>query len=326
MRHVAAVHSAAPVSAPLSTLEVLRRWHAACNDADIDAAVALVHDTVEIRPDAETVFIPSGTRYHGVEGVRSLFAHVALHFPRARTEVHEMRELGAWTLVQVSSTLDVEAPASLRTDRTLLYVVERGLIACARSYRAESDALEAALGAEHSLGTLFGGSELALILVDDAGDVTDVNSAACGLLAASRAEVLGRELGGVLPPAALPLWRQGWDQLRASGQAEGELVLHGGRRARFWIAANLLPGRHLVSLHGGDTVAPVEPRALTDREREVLELLAAGLNAPEIAERLVLSPATVRTHVQNAMGRLGARTRVQAIVLALARGEIAPRP
>lgn len=63
---------------------------------------------------------------------------------------------------------------------------------------------------------------------------------------------------------------------------------------------------------------------LTRREREVLSLLAMGLTGPEIADRLALSPATVRTHVQNGIARLGARTRVQAIALALTRGEINP--
>jgi PAS domain S-box-containing protein len=63
---------------------------------------------------------------------------------------------------------------------------------------------------------------------------------------------------------------------------------------------------------------------LTPREREVFQLLASGLNAPEIADRLFLSPATVRTHVQNGMQRLGARTRVHAISIALGRGEIDP--
>jgi DNA-binding CsgD family transcriptional regulator len=63
---------------------------------------------------------------------------------------------------------------------------------------------------------------------------------------------------------------------------------------------------------------------LTPREREVFQLLAEGYNAREIAERLVLSPATVRTHVQNAISRLGARTRVQAIAMAITRGEISP--
>lgn len=61
---------------------------------------------------------------------------------------------------------------------------------------------------------------------------------------------------------------------------------------------------------------------LSTREREVLQLLARGLNARQVAEELVLSPGTVRTHVRNAMRRLGARTRVEATALALERGDI----
>jgi DNA-binding CsgD family transcriptional regulator/ketosteroid isomerase-like protein len=63
---------------------------------------------------------------------------------------------------------------------------------------------------------------------------------------------------------------------------------------------------------------------LTRREREVLQLLARGLNAPQIAAELFVSPATVRTHVQNAMTRLGANTRIHAVSIALEHGEIEP--
>jgi DNA-binding CsgD family transcriptional regulator len=73
--------------------------------------------------------------------------------------------------------------------------------------------------------------------------------------------------------------------------------------------------------HGAGT--PGAPR-LTPREREVLQLLARGLNAPQIGAKLFVSPATVRTHVQNAMARLGASTRIQAVSIALERGEIDP--
>jgi DNA-binding CsgD family transcriptional regulator len=62
--------------------------------------------------------------------------------------------------------------------------------------------------------------------------------------------------------------------------------------------------------------------SLTPREREIFQLLARGSTGPQIAETLFLSPATVRTHVQNGIERLGANTRVQAIALALSRGEI----
>jgi PAS domain S-box-containing protein len=62
--------------------------------------------------------------------------------------------------------------------------------------------------------------------------------------------------------------------------------------------------------------------ALSPRESEMLMLLAEGLSGEEIAERLVLSPSTVRTHIQNAMAKLGAHTRGQAIATALRSKEI----
>lgn len=61
---------------------------------------------------------------------------------------------------------------------------------------------------------------------------------------------------------------------------------------------------------------------LSKREAEVLELLAQGLTGEQIANRLVLSAETVRTHVRNAMRRLGAHTRSHAVAMALSTGEI----
>jgi DNA-binding NarL/FixJ family response regulator len=59
---------------------------------------------------------------------------------------------------------------------------------------------------------------------------------------------------------------------------------------------------------------------LTDREREVVALAAQGLNNHEIAERLVVSPATARTHVSRSMIKLGARDRAQLVVFAYQSG------
>ena len=69
--------------------------------------------------------------------------------------------------------------------------------------------------------------------------------------------------------------------------------------------------------------AGVRERVLTVREREVLSRLAEGLSIEQIAGELVLSTETIRTHVRNAMGKLGTRTRAHAIVVALRRGELA---
>jgi DNA-binding NarL/FixJ family response regulator len=60
-----------------------------------------------------------------------------------------------------------------------------------------------------------------------------------------------------------------------------------------------------------------ERRALSAREREVLRLLAAGGSYAEIGGELFLSPDTVRAHAQRAMAKLGARTRTQAVAVAM---------
>ena len=124
----------------------------------------------------------------------------------------------------------------------------------------------------------------------------------------------------------------------------------------FSATANVLPGRHLSVLvpRPGATISTVAtrhshsadakvsrsmltgaraewvrlvPRAvgqveLTLREREVLGLIAGGLQSGGIAERLVLSTDTIKTHAQNAMAKLGAHTRAHAVAIALSTGQI----
>ena len=62
----------------------------------------------------------------------------------------------------------------------------------------------------------------------------------------------------------------------------------------------------------------------TEREREVMALVGAGLSNDEIAERLVVSPATAKTHVSRAMVKLGARDRAQLVVFAYESGLVRP--
>jgi DNA-binding NarL/FixJ family response regulator len=66
----------------------------------------------------------------------------------------------------------------------------------------------------------------------------------------------------------------------------------------------------------------VRTSELTEREKEILSLVASGLEGKEIAYELFLSHDTVRTHVAHALAKLGARTRAQAVAIAVRRGLI----
>lgn len=68
--------------------------------------------------------------------------------------------------------------------------------------------------------------------------------------------------------------------------------------------------------------AETEDGRLRPREREILGLVAAGRETQQIAEQLVVSPETVRSHVRNILDRLGAHTRAQAVAIALLDGEL----
>lgn len=75
----------------------------------------------------------------------------------------------------------------------------------------------------------------------------------------------------------------------------------------------------------GDSARAERLRSLTVREREVLVQVAGGHSNDEIAERLEVSPLTVKTHVNRAMAKLGARDRAQLVVTAYESGLVRPR-
>ncbi|NEA98785.1 response regulator transcription factor [Streptomyces sp. SID13726] len=92
-------------------------------------------------------------------------------------------------------------------------------------------------------------------------------------------------------------------------------------------ATRALVTRFLATPDTDDFLAlPEVVRTLTDREREVTALAALGKSNAEIAERLVLSPLTVRSHIQRAMTKLDARDRAQLVVVAYQSGLVTPRP
>ena len=65
---------------------------------------------------------------------------------------------------------------------------------------------------------------------------------------------------------------------------------------------------------------------LSEKERSVLRELAQGHSTEQIAEVLIVSPHTVRTHIKNGMRKLGARTRAHAVAIALSEGAIDYKP
>ncbi|MGW5720423.1 response regulator [Amycolatopsis sp. NPDC003865] len=86
--------------------------------------------------------------------------------------------------------------------------------------------------------------------------------------------------------------------------------------------------RRLISEFAARVTRPAPTPALdrlTDREREVLSLVAAGLSNDEIAHELTLSPATAKTHVSRIMTKTGMRDRAQLVVLAYESGAVTPR-
>jgi DNA-binding NarL/FixJ family response regulator len=93
--------------------------------------------------------------------------------------------------------------------------------------------------------------------------------------------------------------------------------------------ALLSPGvtRRLIAEFAGRARTPAPPReldSLTEREREVMALVGAGLSNEEIAAQLFVSPATAKTHVSRTMIKLGARDRAQLVVFAYEAGLVRP--
>jgi DNA-binding NarL/FixJ family response regulator len=82
--------------------------------------------------------------------------------------------------------------------------------------------------------------------------------------------------------------------------------------------------RALAAAHGGGQARGLAHAGLTEREAEVLRLMATGLSNVEIGERLFVSVQTVKTHVGNVLAKLGARDRTQAVIVAYETGFVTP--
>jgi len=109
------------------------------------------------------------------------------------------------------------------------------------------------------------------------------------------------------------------DELRAAIR----IVAHGEALLSPSVTRRLI--REFVAQPGRQRPPPEQLDSLTEREREVLGLVAQGLSNQEIAERLVISPATAKTHVSRTMMKLHAHDRAQLVVLAYETGLVRPQ-
>jgi DNA-binding CsgD family transcriptional regulator len=184
-----------------------------------------------------------------------------------------------------------------------------------------------------------------MLIVDDQRRYVTANAPALGLLGMAPEEVPWHRIDDFTPAQDRARLVEQWDAFLVNGGMEGlfHLRLPNGSLVpvEFSATANVLPGRHLsVVMPRGEGVEAsqgvvyrevgwtrlvarqAEQAPLTTREHEVITLVSAGLQGGEIATRLGVSPETVKSHVQNAMTKLGAHTRAHAVAIALSTGQI----
>ncbi|HEX4690145.1 MAG TPA: PAS and helix-turn-helix domain-containing protein [Solirubrobacteraceae bacterium] len=181
----------------------------------------------------------------------------------------------------------------------------------------------------------FAQSRNAMALVDGQRCLVDVNGAYLRLADRRRDELIGRPIGTFVVGGPLLTPAQ-WDAEIADGRADGEAMFtrpDGETVGVQWAAtAEVVTGRRLVLFVALNTSragprfrrpeVPATAAPLSPRELDVVRLVAAGGTATEIGDELRLSHHTVRTHVRNAMDKLGARSRAHLVAQALGHGHV----
>jgi DNA-binding CsgD family transcriptional regulator len=181
----------------------------------------------------------------------------------------------------------------------------------------------------------------ALLLVDDARRYKRVNAPATDLLGATATQIIGARIDDFTPGDRRRLLKRLWADLARRGTLDGtyEVLRGDGTRSlvEFRACRDFVPGEHLivarlivdelkvreVDLTSRRPGAGV-PRVvrLTAREQEVLQLAADGNSTKAIAEMLVVSPGTVKTHFEHIYEKLGVRDRAAAVAEGLRHGPI----
>lgn len=172
-----------------------------------------------------------------------------------------------------------------------------------------------------------------MVIADDRRRYVAANPAACLLFRLTEEDVLRMRIDDLTPPENRSNLDVLWEAFLRDGVQEGtfELMMPDGAmlEVEYSATANVEPGLHVSILMfppGGIGRHPEPSEAdrtpLTEREREVLGMVAEGRGTAWIAAELGVSSSTVETHIRNLLAKLGARNRAHAISLGLQRGEI----
>jgi PAS domain S-box-containing protein len=206
-----------------------------------------------------------------------------------------------------------------------------------RSLGAAADIVLGSRGQEERLMQVFSRSPVPMLMVDADRRYVEVNRPARLVFRLSRAEMRRYTIDDLTPPHVLAEMKAVWARMLDTGCVAGPFQVAGADGGSFDVVycavAEALPGLHLIAFvlagwpeeelgaldgnRGDSSVAP-----LTPREREVLQLAAEGLSGPGIADRLVVSPGTVKTHFSNLYKKLGVSDRAAAVARGLRFGLI----
>jgi len=173
-----------------------------------------------------------------------------------------------------------------------------------------------------------------MVLADERRTIVDVNRAFSNMVQRRRADLVGKPLHTVVQ-AGTEVSEARWKEMLEQEESVGDAVIDlpdGSTLRAHWAAhPETVTDRRLVLIVTVSTYRAGrhfrreidddhESGELSEREREIVRLVAMGLSGPEIAEQLHISHNTVRTHIHNAMLKTGARSRAHLVAKSLGAG------
>ena len=199
---------------------------------------------------------------------------------------------------------------------------------------AQAERLLAARGDRDRLMRGFERSSVPMLVIDDERRYVEANTPARLAFRQSLEDLRRLRVDDLTPAYFLPTLRDYWERLKETGVVAGPYDVGSPVGTLlpvvYYAVADVLPGLHLIvfvpsgwsDFETADAEQDAPQPPLTPRELEVLELAAEGLTGPMIAGKLVLSPATIRTHFENIYAKLGVGDRAGSVAKAMRLGLI----